>query len=225
MAKPLASFEELNDTLWLERRALEHLLFKLVLANLMLAADDRRFVTASLAEIDCMWSKGCATSSNNRTSTGALLRRNGTWLLKISPSTTSQSTAPRPCARPLKGIVSRSSNSSTEIECMTQENRRTCIGEHSRGCAAPSDWRNRSRTTLPAGAAARGLRGGVDGSSDEQLVRVVRGNYRLRAARKPRWTPHRNFANAEPGLRQPVERATHRPGYPAVWATSAPAST
>lgn len=52
MAQPLASFDELLDTLWIERRILEHLLFKLVLANLMLGADDRRFIPKALAEVE-----------------------------------------------------------------------------------------------------------------------------------------------------------------------------
>jgi hypothetical protein len=52
VAQPLASFDELIDTLWLERRILEHLLFKLVLANLVLGADDRRFIPKALAEVE-----------------------------------------------------------------------------------------------------------------------------------------------------------------------------
>jgi hypothetical protein len=48
----MASFDELIDTLWLERRILEHLLFKLVLANLMLGADDRRFIPKALGEVE-----------------------------------------------------------------------------------------------------------------------------------------------------------------------------
>ena len=52
VAQPLASFDELIDTLWVERRLLEHLLFKLVLANLMLGADDRRFIPKALAEVE-----------------------------------------------------------------------------------------------------------------------------------------------------------------------------
>ena len=52
VAQPLASFDQLIDTLWLERRILEHLLFKLVLANLLLGADDRRFIPKALAEVE-----------------------------------------------------------------------------------------------------------------------------------------------------------------------------
>jgi hypothetical protein len=43
--------EQLADTLGYERR-LEYLLFKLVSANLVLIADDRRFVGPAIAEVD-----------------------------------------------------------------------------------------------------------------------------------------------------------------------------
>ena len=45
---------ELADTLWYERRLLEYLLFKLVSANLVLIADDRRFVGPAIAEVDAV---------------------------------------------------------------------------------------------------------------------------------------------------------------------------
>ena len=44
----------LADTLWYERRLLEYLLFKLVSANLVLIADDRRFVGPAVAEVDAV---------------------------------------------------------------------------------------------------------------------------------------------------------------------------
>lgn len=44
--------EELVDTLWLERRLLEFLLYKLVQANLMLMAGNSRFVQPALREVD-----------------------------------------------------------------------------------------------------------------------------------------------------------------------------
>jgi hypothetical protein len=52
VAQPMASFDELMDTLWLERHILERLLFRLVLANLVLGADDRRFIPKALAEVE-----------------------------------------------------------------------------------------------------------------------------------------------------------------------------
>ena len=45
---------QLADTLWYERRLLEYLLFKLVSANLVLIADDRRFVGPAIAEVDAV---------------------------------------------------------------------------------------------------------------------------------------------------------------------------
>ncbi len=47
--------EQLNhlaETLWVERRLVEFLLFKLISAKLLLASDERRFVPAALSEID-----------------------------------------------------------------------------------------------------------------------------------------------------------------------------
>ena len=45
---------QLADTLWYERRLLECLLFKLVSANLVLIADDRRFVGPAIGEVDAV---------------------------------------------------------------------------------------------------------------------------------------------------------------------------
>jgi len=45
---------ELAETLWYERGLLEYLLFKLVSANLVLIADDRRFVAPAIAEVDAV---------------------------------------------------------------------------------------------------------------------------------------------------------------------------
>lgn len=47
-----AQMTRLADTLWHERRLLEYLLFKLVSANLVLVANDRRFVGPAIAEVD-----------------------------------------------------------------------------------------------------------------------------------------------------------------------------
>ncbi len=49
-----ARMAQLADTLWYERRLLEYLLFKLVSANLVLIADDRRFVGPAIAEVDAV---------------------------------------------------------------------------------------------------------------------------------------------------------------------------
>ena len=47
-----APLAQLADTLWLERRLLECLLFKLVEANLILTADAARFVTLAIDEVE-----------------------------------------------------------------------------------------------------------------------------------------------------------------------------
>ena len=54
MKRPAAvrDLEALADTLWAERRVVEYLLFKLITAKLILAADERRFVASALEEVD-----------------------------------------------------------------------------------------------------------------------------------------------------------------------------
>lgn len=47
-----AGLERLADTLWAERRVVEYLLFKLVTAKLLLAADETRFVAPALDEVE-----------------------------------------------------------------------------------------------------------------------------------------------------------------------------
>lgn len=42
----------LADTIWAERSLVEHLLYKLVSAKLLLAADQRRFVSRALSEVE-----------------------------------------------------------------------------------------------------------------------------------------------------------------------------
>lgn len=49
---PRRELEVLADTLWAERHVVEYLLFKLVTAKLILAADERRFVTLALDEVE-----------------------------------------------------------------------------------------------------------------------------------------------------------------------------
>jgi len=48
----LEQLARLADVLWYERRLMEYLLFKLVTANLMLNADEQRFVTPALGEVE-----------------------------------------------------------------------------------------------------------------------------------------------------------------------------
>lgn len=44
--------EALADTLWAERHLVEFLLYKLTVAKLLLVADERRFVSAALSEVE-----------------------------------------------------------------------------------------------------------------------------------------------------------------------------
>jgi hypothetical protein len=47
-----AQLDALAETLWGERRLVEYLLFKLVTAKLLLAADERRFLTMAMDEVE-----------------------------------------------------------------------------------------------------------------------------------------------------------------------------
>lgn len=47
-----ALLKDVQDRLWTERHLLDFLLFKLVAAKLILAADDRRFMSPALAEVE-----------------------------------------------------------------------------------------------------------------------------------------------------------------------------
>jgi hypothetical protein len=47
-----SELEDLAETLWNERHIVEYLLFKLVTAKLILASDERRFVTPALDEVE-----------------------------------------------------------------------------------------------------------------------------------------------------------------------------
>jgi soluble cytochrome b562 len=47
-----SSLEALADCLWAERHVVEYLLFKLVTAKLVLGAEERRFLTLALDEVD-----------------------------------------------------------------------------------------------------------------------------------------------------------------------------
>lgn len=51
-ALPPALLEELAEHLWRERHLLELLLYRLVTAGLLLAADEHRFIAASMDEVD-----------------------------------------------------------------------------------------------------------------------------------------------------------------------------
>lgn len=51
MSRPHLELESLADTLWAERHVVEYLLFKLVTAKLLLAADERRFINHAMDEV------------------------------------------------------------------------------------------------------------------------------------------------------------------------------
>ncbi|MFA9446401.1 flagellar export chaperone FlgN [Egicoccus sp. AB-alg6-2] len=52
MRRDRRALEELSRRLWEERQVVNHLLFKLTVTRLLLAADERRFVAQSLEEVE-----------------------------------------------------------------------------------------------------------------------------------------------------------------------------
>lgn len=69
-----AHMAQLADALWYERRLLEHLLFKLVTADLVLIADDRRFVGPAIAEVDAVMAAIRCAEGQRSSVVGAVAR-------------------------------------------------------------------------------------------------------------------------------------------------------
>lgn len=68
--------QALADTLWAERHVVEYLLFKLVTAKLVLGADERRFISLALDEVDRVVT---ALREAERRRTAVLARVAATW--------------------------------------------------------------------------------------------------------------------------------------------------
>jgi FlgN protein len=114
---------ELADTLWYERGLLEYLLFKLVSANLVLIADDRRFVGPAIAEVEAVM-KEVRRAEEQRSAVVAEVAREH----DVPPSAVGLAFLVDNAPDSLRAIFedhrSRFMSLVNEIETLTKENRR-----------------------------------------------------------------------------------------------------
>lgn len=114
---------ELADTLWYERRLLEYLLFKLVSANLVLIADDRRFVGPAIAEVDAVMAEIRRAEEQRSGVVGDVAREYG-----VTPDAVSLAflvdNAPDSLRATFEDHQAVFMNLVGEIEILTRENRR-----------------------------------------------------------------------------------------------------
>lgn len=119
--------EALADTLWAERHVVEFLLYKLTVAKLMLAADERRFVSAALSEVEQV--VGRLREAEERRQT-ALLTVAQEWRRPAAEVTLSA--LAEETAEPMRGVFEDHRKGflelSLEIEETAAENRRLASG-------------------------------------------------------------------------------------------------
>jgi hypothetical protein len=113
----------LADTLWYERRLLEYLLFKLVSANLVLIADDRRFVGPAVAEVDAVMSEIRKAEAQRGAVVDAVAGELGVSASQVSMKFLVDS-APDALRATFEDHQSAFMNLVGEIEILTKENRR-----------------------------------------------------------------------------------------------------
>lgn len=115
--------ERLADTLWTERHVVEYLLFKLVTAKLLLAADDRRFITPAMDEVKCVLTTLRETEARRME---ALLPVAAAWRLAAADLTIAElaERAPEPMATVFRDLQEAFIRLADEIEETAAANRR-----------------------------------------------------------------------------------------------------
>lgn len=115
--------EALADTLWAERHVVEYLLFKLITAKLILAADERRFVTPALDEVERMVT-ALRSAEVRRASALATVAR--AWSVNVDALTLSElaDRAPEPFGAVFRDHRDAFQSLASEIEATAQENRK-----------------------------------------------------------------------------------------------------
>lgn len=114
---------QLADTLWYERRLLEYLLFKLVSANLVLIADDRRFVGPAIAEVDAVMNEIRRAESQRDSAVAEVARDFGIAPANVSLAFLADN-APDSLRATFEDHKATFMNLVNEIELLTRENRR-----------------------------------------------------------------------------------------------------
>ena len=119
--------EELADTLWAERHLVEFLLYKLTVAKLLLVADERRFVSAALAEVEQVVTR-LRDAEQRRQSAVATVAAE--W--RRAPSDITLSALAEDTEEPMRGVFEDHRKGflelSVEIEETAMENRRLASG-------------------------------------------------------------------------------------------------
>lgn len=119
--------EALADTLWAERHVVEFLLYKLTVAKLLLAADERRFVTAALSEVEQVVGRLRDAEERRQAALSAVAAE---W--RRPPANVTLSVLAEETSEPMRGVFEDHRRGfqelSVEIEETAAENRRLASG-------------------------------------------------------------------------------------------------
>lgn len=119
--------EALADTLWAERHVVEFLLYKLTVAKLLLVADERRFVSASLSEVEQVVSRLRDAEERRQAALADVAAEWGRRPQDVTLSVLAEETA-----EPMRGVFEDHRKGflelSVEIEETAAENRRLASG-------------------------------------------------------------------------------------------------
>lgn len=119
--------EALADTLWAERHLVEFLLYKLTVAKLILAADERRFVSVALSEVERVMA-GLRDAEERRNEAVAAVAADWDRPLRELTLSVLAEEAPEPMRSVFADHREGFLELSTEIEETAAENRRLASG-------------------------------------------------------------------------------------------------
>lgn len=122
-----AQLETLADTLWSERHLVEQLLYKLVVAKLILAADERRFVSAAIGEVERAVARIRDAEHQRQAALAAVARDWGRRSSELTLSVLAEE-APEQMRSVFEDHRTGFQELSTEIEETAAENRRLASG-------------------------------------------------------------------------------------------------
>lgn len=117
------ALEDLADVLWAERHLVEYLLFKLVTANLLLAAEERRFVPKAMDEVERVMQRLSDVESRREAALLPLARRWGVAADELSLAALA-TRAEEPMATVFGDLHREFLSLTAEIEQTSAENRR-----------------------------------------------------------------------------------------------------
>ena len=153
---PTELLSQLTQDLWTDRQLVELLLFKLVEAQLLLAADETRFVPSALSEVEAVMER-IRDAEDDRASTVAELATE--WQVAGGTLTLNEIVrrAPEPHASMLDEHRSAFRRLTDEIEQVTRENRRLATDATGRVKALLEGFVGATATYDAAGRTADGF--------------------------------------------------------------------